>query len=199
MTQSENLNELFAALAKAQAEYTVADKSKDNPFFKSKYASYDSLVGATRPALTKYGLAIITRTRIEDGEQYLQMILSHSSGQYIASESKINPSKTDIQALGSYRTYLLRYGYKELTGVVTQDEDEDDDGEAAMVRHQNYSNMSSDTITKEQIDIINEELAGEYEIKDDMFKKLGITSLGQIKKSQFPGILKRIRDIKGIK
>jgi hypothetical protein len=42
----------------------------------------------------------------------------------------INPPKQDIQAIGSYITYLRRYNYSAIVGVVTEDE-ADDDGEKA--------------------------------------------------------------------
>ena len=38
-TQSDNINELAAALAKAQAEIGTVHKDQDNPYFKSKFAS----------------------------------------------------------------------------------------------------------------------------------------------------------------
>jgi hypothetical protein len=44
----------------------------------------------------------------------------------------VNPPKQDIQSLGSYLTYLRRYTYSAIVGVVASEED--DDGEAATGR-----------------------------------------------------------------
>lgn len=130
---SYNINELATALAKAQAEFTTAKKDKDNPFFKSKYADFESVVIATRPALTKHGLSIVQNVyRETDGHHYLITLLLHSSGQWIKSKAQHNPMKSDIQSLSSYNTYLKRMCYSSIVGAVTGEED--DDGEASIVR-----------------------------------------------------------------
>ena len=43
MEKSENVNELFTALSKAQAEIKGAIKDSSNPFFKSNYADLKTL------------------------------------------------------------------------------------------------------------------------------------------------------------
>lgn len=129
--QSENLNELFAALAKAQAEMEVANLNSSNPFFKSAYAGLDSIVRASRPYLCKNGLSVTQRV-LSNGNpsMYLSTILGHSSGQWIESRMLINPAKPDVQSIGSYITYLRRYTYASIVGVIASEED--DDGEEAM-------------------------------------------------------------------
>ncbi len=123
-------NELFAALAKSQAEMNTAEPTSTNPFFKSKYADFSEIVKVSRPALTKNGLCVIQRVINNETGMELCTTLGHSSGQYIESIIKINPLKTDVQSLGSYITYLKRYAYTAIVGVVVSDED--DDGEASM-------------------------------------------------------------------
>ena len=51
--------------------------------------------------------------------------LCHSSGQWIESAIAVNPTNNNIQTLGSYLTYLRRYTYAALVGVVASDEDDD--------------------------------------------------------------------------
>ena len=48
MLRSEQINELAAALAKAQGQMQSAKKDAENPFFKSKYADMDSVVSAIK-------------------------------------------------------------------------------------------------------------------------------------------------------
>ena len=55
MQQSESLNELATALAKAQGEITGALKESANPFFKSRYADLASCWDACRLALSNNG------------------------------------------------------------------------------------------------------------------------------------------------
>jgi len=130
--QSEAINELAGALAKAQGEFTAAKKSADNPFFKSRYADLAEVVAACRAPLAKHGLCVIQQvTRDAAGGVVLRSTLAHSSGQWIASEYSVIPVKADPQGWGSAITYARRYSLAALVGVVT---DDDDDGNAASGR-----------------------------------------------------------------
>ncbi len=130
--QSENINELTKALVMAQGEMMPAVKDSVNPFFKSKYADLASVVEASRPSLIKYGLCVMQTTTVSGDKNTLVTTLAHTSGQWIKSEILINPVKNDPQGLGAAMTYLRRYSYAAMVGVVT----EDDDGETAVGRGQ---------------------------------------------------------------
>lgn len=132
MQQSENLNELAMALAKAQGEISPAIKDSANPFFKSKYADLNSIWSSAREPLSKNGLAIIQTTEKDNGGQLnLITTLVHSSGQWVKSYMPVIQAKTDIQSLGSALTYCRRYSLSAICGIST---DEDDDGEKSMAR-----------------------------------------------------------------
>ena len=62
MNRSEGINELAAALAKAQGEIKGAKKDESNPFYKSKYADLASVWEAIRDPLSKNSLAVIQGT-----------------------------------------------------------------------------------------------------------------------------------------
>lgn len=128
--QTDVINELAGALAKAQAEMTHAGKSADNPFFKSKYADLSAVISAARPALSKNGLSVVQFTDMDEaGKVFLITQLSHSSGQWMRSWYPVTPVKNDPQGLGSATTYARRYAYGSIVGVAAADED--DDGNAA--------------------------------------------------------------------
>jgi len=57
--QSEQINELATALAKAQGKITGALKDSANPFYKSRYADLASVWDACRAALSENGLAVV--------------------------------------------------------------------------------------------------------------------------------------------
>jgi hypothetical protein len=65
MTTSESINEIAAALAKAQSEMGGAVKDSANPFFKSKYADLSSVWDACRGPLTKNGLSVVQFPKTE--------------------------------------------------------------------------------------------------------------------------------------
>lgn len=125
--QSESVNELFGALAKAQAEIEGAEKGKVNPAFRSKYADLSSVWEACRAPLSKNGLCVIQQPFTRGNQAGLRTQLGHSSGQWVACVSTTTPKDGGPQALGSCITYLRRYGLSAFVGVCP----EDDDGEKA--------------------------------------------------------------------
>lgn len=192
--ESAELNKLFEALAKAQMEMEVAKTDSTNPYFKSKYADLRSVVEASRPFLAKNGLCVIQRTIPgKNGTSYLYTRLGHLSGQWMESYMPISPPKQDIQTLGSYMTYLRRYSYSSMVGVVAGDED--DDGENAMhtVREKG---LSSDKISKPQLDLLAQELKGETQIVEQIFKSYGISKLSDIPAKKYTKCIETIREIK---
>lgn len=131
MNKSEQINDLAAALCKAQGSIKAALKSSDNPFFKSKYADLSAVWDACKEPLAKNGLAISQHPASVNGEVQLETMLLHTSGQWISSTLTMKPTKTDPQSFGSCVTYARRYALAAIVGVVT----EDDDGNAASQDH----------------------------------------------------------------
>lgn len=123
MEKSEVIVELVRALIKAQNEFKPLIRDKQNPFYKSNYATLDSVHKSTCEALKKHGLAII---QFMDGNELVSM-LTHISGQYISGKYPINPVKNDPQGIGSAITYARRYSYCAMLQIAP---DEDDDGNA---------------------------------------------------------------------
>ena len=118
--QSEQLDQLATALAKAQAEVMKAHKDSDNPFFKSKYADLTSVWDAIREPLTKNGLAVV---QFPVGEHGLMSILTHTSGQFMQGFYFMRPVKDDPQGRGSCLTYMRRYALQAIAGVCPEDDD----------------------------------------------------------------------------
>ena len=182
-TETEELDQLFLALSKAQLEMEVASMDKKNPYFKSSYADLASIVKASRPFLAKNGLCILQRPLIDsDGKTYLYSRLAHSSGQWIEAMMPIIPPKSDIQSLGSYLTYLRRYLYSSLVGVVASDED--DDGEKVMDSIRKKE-IPSNFISVEECKILSNKLQKQKEIVNEFFSYFKIKKLSEINKNQF--------------
>lgn len=199
-TESSELNKLFEALAKAQLEMEVAKTDNINPYFKSRYADLASVVKASRPFLSKNGICVIQRTvTTDEGNVFLYTRLCHSSGQWIESNMGVNPPKADIQTLGSYLTYLRRYMYAALTGVVASDED--DDGEVAMKdpRKGNNGAVSSSKISKAQLQVLSEELSSHPEILENLLKGFNIKKISDLPSKHYTKCIERIRGIKRAK
>lgn len=124
--QSEQINELAAALAKAQSKIENAKLNKVNPHFRSKYADLAAIIDATRKPLAEHGLSVIQTSEMREGSLVLITTLAHSSGQWMKSEYPLPVGKP--QEMGSARTYARRYEWSSITGIAA---DEDDDANAA--------------------------------------------------------------------
>lgn len=127
MLKSENINELGAALAKAQGAVEGALKDSANPFFKNKYADLSSVWDACRQQLTVNGLSIVQTPTEAEGGIGVETMLIHSSGQWLSNTFTMPVSKADAQGVGSAITYARRYALAAMVGVAP----EDDDGNAA--------------------------------------------------------------------
>jgi hypothetical protein len=128
--QSEQINELAAALAKAQGKITGALKDSSNPFFKSRYADLASVWDACRASLSDNGLAVVQLTEADDAGVYVTTSLVHSSGQWMRSKLRLTPKDGTPQGMGSAITYGRRYALAAIVGVAQVD----DDGNAASGR-----------------------------------------------------------------
>lgn len=144
INQSEQIDQFFTAMAKAQGAMTAASKDSKNPFFNSKYADLASVWSACREALSSNGICALQTTYVNDQKElYLKTTLGHSSGQWISSEIKLDvpaAGTTEVdkygkekkinvmQVLGSILTYQKRYQLCSIVGVAPA---EDDDGNAA--------------------------------------------------------------------
>lgn len=203
LLESHEINELSTALAKAQSEMPIAEKSSSNPFFKSKYADLQAIVEISRPCLTKYGLCVTQQiAHIDDGHPYLITKLRHSSGQWVMSKLRMVPAKNDVQSLASCATYLKRMCYASLVGVVTGEID--DDGEAAVAPTRYIENKViqsySELIDSEQIEQLKSELIDFPEtsksVYEGMKKMYGSETFCKIPKVDFWKTLNRIQTLK---
>ena len=138
MRQSESLNELATALAKAQGAIENASKSADNPYYKSKYSDLASVREAIRIPLAENLLSIIQLPTVSLETQTIAVdtMLIHGSGQFIA-ESLTLPAVRisydrdsgeeqrtfDAQTVGTALTYARRYGLMAILNLAAEDDD----------------------------------------------------------------------------
>lgn len=141
MTFSEEIDELFTALAKFHAECPPIKKDKEVTvrnqqkqfLYTFEYASYGNIMSVVRPILAKHGLSIMHNA----GANGVQTILVHSSGQWaktdylpVLLEKKVDDDIVPVneQETGSSITYKKRY---QVSTILALDTDMDDDGNTA--------------------------------------------------------------------
>ena len=142
---SAEINEIAAALSALQGSIKqpklnkeVEVKTKTGGKYKFKYADLSACAEAAAPALKENGLAVSQIIC----NWTLITLLTHKSGQWIKSELPISLSgnSVDYQALGSAITYIKRYSYCAILGIVA---DADDDANAACGTEATFNGQSN--------------------------------------------------------
>ena len=117
---------IWAALAAAQAEYKPLKQSGRNPHFKSEYSTLGDIIDATRPALTKHGIAIYQAPgTLEGGDLVVKSLLAHGDSGDVLEDDLIIARPAKMQDLGNVVTYARRYLLGAQLGIAAG---EDDDG-----------------------------------------------------------------------
>lgn len=130
-SHSEQLNELAAALVKAQAAFPNIDMDGTGQVGQNrnyKYATLAHIIKTVTPVLTANGLSVVqTCEPAASGALRVTTTLLHSSGQFLEGTLEM-PAGTTAQQAGSAMTYARRYSLAAILGVAA---DEDDDGAQA--------------------------------------------------------------------
>ncbi len=148
MQKSEHINELAAALSKAQGAMKGALKDAANPFFKSAYSDLASVIDAIRAPFAANGLAFMQFARSDEHGVVVETMLTHASGQWVSESLGVPLVKRDAQSVGSAITYGKRYGIQAMAGVPS----EDDDGNAANDRGKASSKAANASESKKGTD-----------------------------------------------
>jgi hypothetical protein len=176
MDTSKATSELFAALAKAQAEVENASKNSANPHFRSKYADLAEVLNTVRPVFARHGLSILQGTGFDGELVRVTTVIAHASGGCVSSVFACVPAKTDAQGIGSATTYGRRYSLAAMSGVAQ----EDDDGNAAA-----HSKAPEARISDEQVATLADLIEASGTDKAKFLDWLKIKSLADLPAARF--------------
>lgn len=135
--QSEQINELATALAKAQGQIknpaknkTVTVTTKMGSKYEFAYADLSAILDAVRKPLSDNGLGYVQYVADLDGKFRLVTMLVHGSGQWISAANPLflGDGSPNSQNFGSAVTFMKRYALAAMLGVAA---DSDDDANAA--------------------------------------------------------------------
>lgn len=127
MQQSEQVDELFTAVAKAQAEIKNPAKNTKNTYFKNEYADLTAVLNAIRPVAAAHGLSFVQSVDMVDDRVTVQSQVSHSSGQWIKSSAMVPLSdnvKNVPQEIGIISTYIRRYQAQAMWCINAEQDDD---------------------------------------------------------------------------
>jgi hypothetical protein len=188
MEQSESINELSAALAKAQAEIRNPGKNTKNTFFKNEYADLTSVLGCIRPVASANGLSFIQAVEAYSGNVAVTSQINHSSGQWIKQVASVEvpkASKNPIQDLGSMATYLKRYQAQSMWSVCA---DEDTDAQDLT--------LGIEDISDEKVAHLDAMLDSTSSSKSAFLKVYNVESLKSLTDSQYEKAKKQLQQKK---
>lgn len=198
--------DLLTALCKAQGEYL--DVKKDGV----ETASLHAVIKSVRPALAKNGLCFTQLLNDNDsGERELTTHLGHSSGQYMESIVKIKPLKNDKnqeQSNAATLLFIRKETAKAILGVTIAGDLMDDDADSLyeepslddldeVMSNPRTPNKKADIyISARDYEELNHEIRDFPELGETLMKKLRITSLAQMKRSDFRKNIDELRELK---
>lgn len=131
MRTSDQIEKVAAAIVAAQKEMGNAVKDSKNPFFKSTYADLNAIREVILPVAAKYELAVLQLPATQDGKNYIETVILHSSGQFLAAMDEVVVSKqNDPQSKLAAQTYTRRGSLQASFNIGS----EDDDGNTASGR-----------------------------------------------------------------
>lgn len=130
MVMSQDVAELFAALAVAQGAFGEIERTLEAKIqssranYKYNYAPLDEVLRAIRPALSANGLCVMQFPMTRRGSVVVRTMIAHKSGQYVWNEFAASSDGSDPQSVGKVITYLRRYGLQSLAGVAPGHDDD---------------------------------------------------------------------------
>lgn len=117
---------ILKALSQFQESCPPIVRTSNNPFFKSKYASFDDIQKHIKSHLSKNGLVVTQANIVADGLPFVESIVWHvDSGEHIKSVFPVIAGKSTAQDYGSAVSYAKRYSLTGLLNLIIADEDDD--------------------------------------------------------------------------
>lgn len=205
MNSSPELKELFEAMAKAQAEWRPATKSREfdkNVNGGASYSTIQDLSEAIYQTWGKYGLSITQHVVIYENEYAIKTKVTHLSGSYMEEYCPLLPGKDIRGRITETRKYTLMA----LTGICgSEDEDlaaDDYKGDARTKPRSNENRSSNDNVVAKITAPQLNELIEEIQKLDDGIRTEVVTQialynkvkvLSDLRQDQFAGALRSVK------
>jgi hypothetical protein len=192
MKHSEQINEIAAALAKAQGEMKNPHAEAVNAFQKYSYAKASDFLNTIREPLTRNNISFTIDVEPTESSKIMVLMLSHASGQWMKFSM---PLQTDLetgkgmsndQTWGSHLTYRKKSLLSLVFGIHG---DEDDDGAVQPEsKAKKYEKLSPD-----QVKNIIIEIGKHTDIAQKLLETYSINELIELPKDHYTNIINRIR------
>lgn len=131
MDTSPEVDAIFAALIKAQAEFQAIKEDAKNEHLGYRYTTLARVLDATRAALASHGLGVIQGAKAVPEKTNVEVttLIIHAGGQWIRSTLTMpyGPHRglSPAQTMGVAITYARRYALMGMLGVSSAEDDTD--------------------------------------------------------------------------
>lgn len=126
---------LINALVKAQNEIDNAHKDAKNPYFKSNYATLESVIEAVKQPLLDHGILFLQKSDLNETGVCIETVFYGHGGELPTGKLHVPADKQDPQGYGSALTYARRYSLAMAcgigSGIKVEETGFDDDGNSA--------------------------------------------------------------------
>lgn len=125
MRTSETFSTVAKALIAAKADFALAKKSGHNKHLGNNYANLDDVLEAITPSMKENKLMVIQSTLDRSTEKlmYIETMILHESGEFMAFEYQMPIEGTKAQQYGSTTSYGRRYALCAVLGISQADDD----------------------------------------------------------------------------
>lgn len=195
MNTSEQVNEIFAAIAKFQAAVTTIPRdklvkiaTKSGASMQYKYAPLDQIVERIRPAMAEQSLGFIQSA----ANEHLITRVIHASGQWIETAVAMPAINGDIKAYGAALTYTRRYGLSAALGIAT-----DDDDERSLGHQRRAAEEAPDMISAKQVKELVQLISDSGRTQEKVCEHYKVAELSEMTADQADNAIAFLR--KGIK
>jgi len=108
---------IINALVKAQNEIGNAHKDAKNPFFKSNYATLESVIEAVKQPLLDQGVLFLQKSDVNETGVSIETVFYGHGGEISTGKLYVPADKRDPQGYGSALTYARRYSLAMACGI----------------------------------------------------------------------------------
>ena len=157
---------LAQALLDFRANVDSVTKDAENPFFKSKYVSYNKVRETINPTLDMLGICVVESPNILDGFDVLntKIYMADNPSDMIESNIRLLVPKGDMQQLGGSITYARRYALVSLFGLAVEDDDGNEASEHPSIPTWESTNQRNDIIVDVKLLVDDNEMQGALDL-----------------------------------
>lgn len=174
MITSEKFSHVAAQLVQAKKKFSIAKKTGKNTHLKNTYATLDDVLEALTPSMKEHDLMVIQSTMDKSTPQmmYIETMILHSSGEFMAFEYQMPIEGTKAQQYGSTTSYGRRYALCAIFGIAQSD----DDAEIAKRTASDYKKLAENCDNLTDLQAIHKSAksalsASEWKIAEDHLQR----------------------------